>query len=217
MNPAASFLPLLPLRLAAARAAAGKAGRPQGRRRRGLSHRPRFASGEQGSVHDGAAVTARSRPLRPDLAGWRLAAGRATAKAGACGAGRWWLKAAGMAMAVGMASAKGAKAAAVVLVWRRRRCPPDPRLSAGSGGWPVVVVGDGGRIATAGDGSGRRRQRWWSRQLAAAASADDVGGGLGGSVAEGDSEAAAGSVGGDSWRRWLASVAAATAADLRRP
>uniref|UniRef100_A0A0D3FNN6 Uncharacterized protein n=1 Tax=Oryza barthii TaxID=65489 RepID=A0A0D3FNN6_9ORYZ len=57
------------------------------------------------------------------------------------------------------------------------------------------------------------RRRWWSRQLAAATTADDADRGLSGDVADGDSEAAAGS-GGCSRRRWLASVAAATAADL---
>ncbi|BAS86225.1 Os03g0731650 [Oryza sativa Japonica Group] len=66
---------------------------------------------------------------------------------------------------------------------------------AGSRGWPAVV------------------RRWWSRQLAVVTTADDADGGLGGDVADGDSEAAAGS-GGCSRRRWLASVAAATAADL---
>nr|BAD19161.1 hypothetical protein [Oryza sativa Japonica Group] len=95
-----------------------------------------------------------------------------------------------------MALAEGAKAAAVVPTRRRsgaqrrrRRSPSDLRLLAGFGGWPAV--------------------------LAATVSANDADGGLGGDVADGDSEAAAGS-GGCSRRRWLALVAAATAADLRR-
>uniref|UniRef100_A0A0D9Y2S9 Uncharacterized protein n=1 Tax=Oryza glumipatula TaxID=40148 RepID=A0A0D9Y2S9_9ORYZ len=45
------------------------------------------------------AVTARSRLLRPDLTG------RAMAKAGARGAVKWWMKAAGMASAVGAKAA----------------------------------------------------------------------------------------------------------------
>ncbi|EAZ31516.1 hypothetical protein OsJ_15657 [Oryza sativa Japonica Group] len=82
MNPAASFLPLLPLRLAAARAARRQS-RPAARTAAAGPLSPtslRF--GRARKRHDGAAVTARSRPLRPDLAGSRLAAGRAAAKAG---------------------------------------------------------------------------------------------------------------------------------------
>ncbi|EAZ43071.1 hypothetical protein OsJ_27663 [Oryza sativa Japonica Group] len=80
--------------------------------------------------------------------------------AGARGAGRRWLKAAGMAMAAGTELAEGAEAAAAVPwlrrrgAWRLRRwCPPDPRLSAGSGGWR--------QLATA-----AVVWRWWWRQLA---------------------------------------------------
>uniref|UniRef100_A0A0E0D6N0 DUF834 domain-containing protein n=1 Tax=Oryza meridionalis TaxID=40149 RepID=A0A0E0D6N0_9ORYZ len=100
-----------------------------------------------------------------------------------------------MAMAVGMASTEGTKAAAAVPVrqWRgarrrRQRCPPDPRLSAGSGGWPSVVA---------------------ELAVAALASADDVGGGLGGGVAKGNSKAATGSVdgGGDVGRCGLLAAA----------
>jgi hypothetical protein len=49
----------------------------------------------------------------------------------------------------------------------------------------------------------------WPRQLAATASADDAGEGLGGSMANGDNEAAAGS-GGSSRRRWLVAATAVT-------
>uniref|UniRef100_A0A0E0CEL8 DUF834 domain-containing protein n=1 Tax=Oryza meridionalis TaxID=40149 RepID=A0A0E0CEL8_9ORYZ len=72
--------------------------------------------------------------------------------AGARGARRRWLKAAGTELA------EGAEAAAVVPwlrrrgAWRRRwRCPPDPRLSAGSGGWRQLAM-------AVSAGSGRRQQ-----------------------------------------------------------
>ncbi|EEC78472.1 hypothetical protein OsI_18357 [Oryza sativa Indica Group] len=103
-------------------------------------------------------------------------------------AGRWWLKAAGTKLA------DGAEATAVLpwrrwrgTWWRRRRCPPDPRLSARSGGWrqlatttcrrrrrqrpvalgdglgriwmPAAIGDDGGCVVTAAPAAVGRRQR----------------------------------------------------------
>uniref|UniRef100_A0A0E0CJ00 Uncharacterized protein n=1 Tax=Oryza meridionalis TaxID=40149 RepID=A0A0E0CJ00_9ORYZ len=102
--------PLFPtslLRLAVARAAAGKATRLQGRRRRGS---PRLLALRQFGEPPGAAtvVTARSAPFRPDLAEWLMAVGTTTAAGTGDGGGRdelrqveLWVMAAGMATAMG--------------------------------------------------------------------------------------------------------------------
>nr|BAD19409.1 hypothetical protein [Oryza sativa Japonica Group] len=135
--------------------------RPPAGRKDGGGRAPRRPlTGRAGEPPSGMAVTARSRPLWPDLAGRRLAAGRtaagmATSKAGACGAGRRRLMAAGMAMVAGTEPAAGAKVVVVVpcglVVAMTRcpaaaaRCPPDPRLSAGFGGWPAAVGGEASR------------------------------------------------------------------------
>ncbi|BAS92057.1 Os05g0124900 [Oryza sativa Japonica Group] len=102
-----------------------------------------------------------------------MATGRVTAKAGVHGAGRWWLQAAGIAMAAWMASAEGAKAAAVV-----------PARQASNG---AVLGGDGGGLpqirASWPDLEGGRR--WWSataadlRRLATAVGDGGDGGGHG--------------------------------------
>lgn len=134
------------------------------------------ASGGRGSRPQRATVATRSRPLQPDLAGWRLAAGRATAKAVARGAGRRWWKAAEMAMATGMVLAEGAQAAAVAkdakaaagmamaaVVATAVMSPRSAPLGR-SGGWPA---GDGGPTRGGARGSWRRRRRscsWWSSQ-----------------------------------------------------
>uniref|UniRef100_A0A0E0DGH9 Uncharacterized protein n=1 Tax=Oryza meridionalis TaxID=40149 RepID=A0A0E0DGH9_9ORYZ len=76
---ATTWPPLSPtslLCLAVARAAAGKAARPQGRQRQGF---PRLLALGRSGEPPGVAtvVTARPAPFRPDLSGW-LAAGTAT-------------------------------------------------------------------------------------------------------------------------------------------
>uniref|UniRef100_A0A0E0DZQ9 Uncharacterized protein n=1 Tax=Oryza meridionalis TaxID=40149 RepID=A0A0E0DZQ9_9ORYZ len=142
---------------------------------------------------------AREAELRPQAARQR---GRAAL-------GWRWLKAAGMATAVGTELAEGTEAAAVVPwlrqrgAWRRRRrCPPDPRLSTGSGGWRWRCGDSGGGSwpAAVGDGglSGRRQQlvttaawRFAEVVVGAGGSGDggcdsggggDVGGGEGGAI-----------------------------------
>uniref|UniRef100_A0A0D9ZTM9 DUF834 domain-containing protein n=1 Tax=Oryza glumipatula TaxID=40148 RepID=A0A0D9ZTM9_9ORYZ len=96
-----------------------------------------LSSGEQGSTHDGAAVAARSRPLWPDLAGVAAGGGEGGSNGNREGDGegrgaRRWAVAAGIAMAAWMASAEGAKAAAVV-----------PARQASNG---AVLGGDGGGL-----------------------------------------------------------------------
>ncbi|BAS90603.1 Os04g0576200 [Oryza sativa Japonica Group] len=120
----------------------------------------------------------------------------------------WWFKARGDGDGGGDGVSRGREGGII------GPCAATSRCSAVAAplGWIWRVAGYGGRRQRA-TCDGWRRQlataARWSRQLAATASANDAGEGIGGSMAEGDNEKAAGS-GGGSRRRWLVAATAVT-------
>nr|BAC45067.1 hypothetical protein [Oryza sativa Japonica Group]BAD30514.1 hypothetical protein [Oryza sativa Japonica Group] len=136
----------------------GGGGRRQGWRLLRVRRRRRRLVCGDGAVlgGDGGGVP-QIRASRPDLAGWRLAAGRATTKEGAHGVGRRWWKAAGMAFAeVVVLAVVLAETAAVVVL---------KVVLAAVVLVAAVGVGGGGRAR------GRRRNGSRSRRLASVAAA----------------------------------------------
>uniref|UniRef100_A0A0E0BVS4 Uncharacterized protein n=1 Tax=Oryza glumipatula TaxID=40148 RepID=A0A0E0BVS4_9ORYZ len=221
-DPATPIPPLLPLRLTAARAAAGKAGRPQGRRRRGsslTSHR----AGRGAARRDGGDRQIQAAPAGSGGA----ATGGGHGGGDGDGEGRdvRRLKAAGIAMVVGMEPAASAKVVVVVpcgLVVATARCPAaaaavSPRSAplgriwrVAGGSWRRLCGNDGGGVATAaaavGDGGGGRGSWRLRCRLAMAVVVHMASGG--GQPHAGEGRRHSGSL----RMRGLASVAAATAA-----
>lgn len=137
--------------------------RPQRWRRRGSSLLADLVSfgwlGEQPRIV--ATVTARSAPPQPDLAGWRLAVGMATATAGArLGPRQWgWRRRRGSSLLTDLVlfGRLGEQPRTVVTVIARF-APPQLDLA----GWRLAM---GMATATAGARLGRRPRGWRRRRI----------------------------------------------------